>query len=207
MRTETLRGAPALLALAVGALVVLPIAFAGADGPSATTSASAKQMIKGLKKRVAALEAQDTLPPSGPAGGDLTGDFPGPQLRVDSVGSGEILQGSVGSSEVGTDAIGKAELGAGSVGADELLEMQVFQGQGVAVAAGGASVEASVTCPAGWMLVGGGYEWGQDVTGTRITYTSPSFVGDPNTTWVVRGRVDVGAPANTLFAEANCLAV
>ena len=43
--------------------------------------------------------------------------------------------------------------------------------------------------------------------GTRITYTSPSFVGDSNTTWVVRGRVDAGATANTLHAEANCLAV
>ena len=63
MQTETFRGARALLAAAIAAMVVLPIALAGADGPEASASASAKKQIKSLKKRVAALEGRETLAP------------------------------------------------------------------------------------------------------------------------------------------------
>ena len=47
MRTEKYRGNRALLATAIGAMVVLPIAIAGASGPEASTSASPKKQIKG----------------------------------------------------------------------------------------------------------------------------------------------------------------
>jgi hypothetical protein len=38
-----------------------------------------------------------------------------------------------------------------------------------------------------------------------IHSSSPTFVGDPNKTWVVSVRSDTGSPGNTLFAEALCL--
>jgi hypothetical protein len=94
------------------------------------------------------------------------------------------------------------ELAGRTVGADQLKSVTAVVGQGVQVAQG-ASAEASVTCPPGTRLVSIGFEWAGDQTGTSIIYASPTFVGDPNTTAVVRGR-NTGN-ANTLFAEASCL--
>jgi len=94
MTTRHHKGTQALLAAAIAAMVVMPVAFAGAAGPGA-----AKKQIKALSKRVAALEsskAPTTLPPRGPAGGDLTGNYPNPEIGLSKVGSPEIADGSIG---------------------------------------------------------------------------------------------------------------
>ena len=216
MQTETFRGLRALLAAAIGVIVVFPIALAGASGPEASTSASAKKQIKSLKKRVAALEGRQTLPPSGAAGGDLTGSYPGPELRADSVGSPELAADGVGSAELAADSVGsaelvtdsvlKAELAQDSVGASELVGVTAVVGTGVDIDPG-ESAEATVTCPPGQMALGGGFEWGISPTEGLIQFSSPTFLGDPNTTWVVSGTIPEGGSANTLFAEVSCLAV
>ena len=196
----------ALLAGAIAITVVLPMAVAGASGSGAT--ASAKKQIKALSKRVAVLEGQQsptTLPPNGPAGGDLTGSFPNPEIGSNKVGSPEIADGAIGRADLGNDAVSFEQIAPEAIGSSELKLAIAVQGTGVAVAPGTAQV-ASVTCPADHpRVIAGGPEWGTNANGLSLISSSPTFTANPNRAWDVRGRVDTGGAANTLFAEALCL--
>ena len=177
----------ALFAAAMLGLLVMPIAFAGAESPAAQSSARPAKQIKSLKRRVAALEARQSpsaLPPIGPAGGDLIGSYPNPQI--------------------GPGAIHAAEFG-------RLISLQT-QPQPVAP---GERASFSITCPAGASLLGGGYDWGNtDAAGARILSSgtvvpdgvNPNLDPNNNPVWSVQGRVDAGGQANTLIGKILCLA-
>ena len=215
MQHHTIRRGRLVLLAAIATVVALAAsASAGAvstaeDSQEAATSTTSKVTVKGLKKqlkkltkRVAALEedkSPDSLPPSGPAGGDLAGSYPKPTIANNVIKPGHIPDETLTGFEIAPDSLHHNDLASDSVGAAELKVTHVVVSNGVAVGAN-SSGTASVACPAGELLTGGGHSWLNDVS-SRIVGSTPVEFADART-WTVQGW---SGSANTLYAWAVCL--
>ena len=199
----------AVAAAAVTAMLVMPLAIAGA-APTAAPSKVTDAKFKKLKQRIAALEAQGPSTPSGPAGGDLAGQYPNPEIGQNAVGSEEVADDSLTQVDIGNEAVGAGELVTSSVGSDELAGNVVGNSAlkpVIARVSGGATssntfVETTATCAIGEIVVGGGYAWTKD-GGIDMVANAPVTAGAENNSWVARGRSTVAD--NSLFAWASCL--
>ncbi len=219
-----------LLASVVTALVVMPVALAGARQSEAarTKPAGVAKRIKALTAQVAALGSEvsqlaskpvpttpSSLPPKGPAGGDLVGTFPDPVLRPSSVDAAAVADGSLTGADIADDTVTSVKIrdGAltapdfapGAVGPAALAPAQVVVGTGVPVAENQVK-EAKVSCPPGTRLLSGGFEWKDNAKiGDTIIATGPDIGQNPNTDWEAVGRVLKGGEANEVRAVALCM--
>ncbi|MGB7684845.1 MAG: hypothetical protein WBL45_03590 [Solirubrobacterales bacterium] len=233
-----------LLAAAVLALIVTPVAIAESNG-AATSKAQPKRVLKQVKelkkltvqlaKRVLALEAGRpgqaevlTGSPSGPAGGDLVGEYPGPELRTDTVFSEnivnnailgtDIFNGTIQSADIAAEAVRDAQIAEGSVASTDITDRSVSQldlgipsvggGQLVGVFVTmdaetmdtGTSGGATATCPDDSRLLSGGAEWELTGGGQFITRSAPTA----NDAWDAAGH-NASGQTRTLIAKALCL--
>src|SRR6266508_2858969 len=123
----------ALFAAAALGLLVMPLALAGAKPTAAASGSSLRKQVKSLKKRVAALEARTTTAPgnnpgslSGPAGGDLIGSYPNPQIRPNAISGFEIFDGSITGADIAFKSLpGSTKIASESLGSDEIANGKI----------------------------------------------------------------------------------
>jgi hypothetical protein len=73
--------------------------------------------------------APTSLPPSGPAGGDLSGTYPNPLIAANAVGSTEIADNSVSLADLAADSVNGSKIANGSVALADLATGSVDGGK------------------------------------------------------------------------------
>jgi hypothetical protein len=116
-------------------------------------------------------ESTLTVSPSGPAGGDLTGNYPNPTIGPDAIGSGNVR----------TDSLDETDLGPQSVTSSELGTIKRIESS---VPISGNQEKTVISyCPAGWIALSGGGRG--DVSGIVTESLSKENVAEA---WVFQAK-------------------
>jgi len=183
-----LLAALALVFAMVGTAVAGPDVISNKITKPTVKKIAKKQAKKQLRKNVSGshVNLADAAPPTGPAGGDLTGDYPKPLIGDLKVTETKIADAAVTSPKIATDAVRAGQLAA---------TQQVTNTVGIA---GNGNAAVSVQCPAGTQVINGG-----GTTSAFTVFMVTTF--QTGNGWIVAYHNSTATP-RTITAVAQCLA-
>jgi microcystin-dependent protein len=101
-------------------IVDTDVAAANKDGAAATPSM--RTLGTGAQQAAAGNHTHPATggPPTGPAGGSLSGTYPDPSLAANSVGASQVTDGSIGTAELADGAVTSVKIADGTVAVTDL---------------------------------------------------------------------------------------